>query len=101
MALLAFLLRAILFLFVIRLGGIVLRVFFRGFMQGARPDPPSNRGSDPFGRSNSAGGGQIEELVKDPVCGVHTARSTAISGRYQGAPAYFCSEACAAKASAH
>jgi YHS domain-containing protein len=87
MALLAFLFRAILFLFAVRLAGIVLRVFLGGFMQGARPNDPS-------------GPGRIEELVKDPVCGVHTARSTAIAGRYQGTPAYFCSENCAEKARA-
>jgi YHS domain-containing protein len=42
----------------------------------------------------------VEELVKDPVCGVHTARSSAIVGRYRGSTAYFCSEECAAKADA-
>ena len=40
----------------------------------------------------------MEELVKDPVCGVHTAKSSAVVGRYQGSPAYFCSEDCAEKA---
>jgi hypothetical protein len=100
MALLAFLFRLILFLFVVRLGGIVLRVFLRGFIQGARPNDPSGGSRGSTGRSDTAGQGRIEELVKDPVCGVHTARSTAIAGRYRGAPAYFCSEACAEKAGA-
>ena len=100
MALLAFLFRAIVFLFVVRLAGIVMRVFLGGFMQGARPNdsPGPPRGST--GRSDPQGQGRIEELVKDPVCGVHTVRSTAIAGRYQGAPAYFCSETCAGKARA-
>jgi len=94
MALLAFILRAILFLFVFRLAVVVLRAFFGGFAQGTRPGRPAG----PQGSSRSPPLGQVEELVKDPICGVHTARSTAIAGRYQGAPAYFCSEECAEKA---
>lgn len=102
MGVIAFLLRAILFLFIFRLGGIVLRAFFGGLVQGARP------AGSPGGASPRSGGqrvepaprGQIEELVRDPVCGVHTARSSAIAGRYQGASAYFCSPECAAKAAA-
>ncbi len=97
MGILAFLFRAILFLFVFRLAGIVLRAFLGGFFRGARPnDPSGGRGSG--GRSSPEPRGQVEELVKDPVCGVHTARSSAIVGRYQGATAHFCSEECAEKA---
>ena len=101
MGVIAFLLRAILFLFIFRLGGIVLRAFFGGLVQGARP-APSPGGSARSGgpRVEPAPRGQIEELVRDPVCGVHTARSSAIAGRYQGASAYFCSPECAAKAAA-
>ncbi len=88
MALLAFLFRIILFLLVFRLAGIVLRSFFGGFLQGSRPAGPSGGGPR----------GQVEELVKDPVCGVHTARSSAVVGPYQGSPAYFCSQECAEKA---
>jgi hypothetical protein len=95
MGLLAFLFRAILFLFVFRLAGLVLRAFFGGFVQGSRPAGPANAGS----RVGSGGNGRIEELVKDPVCGVHTARSSAIVGRFEGREAYFCSAECAAKAS--
>jgi len=87
MGLLAFLFRAIVFLFILRLAGLVLRAFLGGFRQGARPDNPQPRG-------------QVEELVKDPICGVHTARSSAIVGRYQGTVAYFCSDECAGKAGA-
>lgn len=99
MGLLAFIFRAILFLFVFRLAAIVLRAFFGGFSQGSKPEGPvprrtAGRGSNPEPR------GQVEELVKDPVCGVHTARSSAIPGTYRGAPALFCSEECAAKAAA-
>ena len=97
MALLAFILRAILFLFVFRLAVIVLRTFFGGFATGSRPRGGTRGGSIP----EPAPRGQVEELVKDPVCGVHTARSSAIAGLYQGAPAYFCSEACAARARAN
>ena len=99
MGLLAFLLRAILFLFIFRLGGMVLRAFFGGFVQGARPAgrPGSEGGS---GRGGPETNSRIEELVKDPVCGVHTARSSAIAGRYEGRDAYFCSEECARKAQA-
>lgn len=97
MALLAFILRAILFLFVFRLTMIVLRAFFGGFAQGSRPPQGETRGGSV---PEPAPRGQVEELVKDPVCGVHTARSSAIAGRYQGASAYFCSEECAAKARA-
>ena len=100
MALLAFIFRAILFLLVFRLGGIVLRAFLGGFSQGSRPQGPgAASGSTSRGRSPEPRG-QVEELVKDPVCGVHTARSSAIVGRYQGSTAYFCSEECAKKASA-
>ena len=93
MALLAFLFRAILFLFVFRLAGLVLRAFFGGFFQGSRPAASPSRGP-----VNPTAPGQIEELVRDPVCGVHFPRLGAIVGQYQGASAYFCSGACAAKA---
>lgn len=96
MGLLVFLFRAILFLFVFRLAGIVLRTFFGGFVQGSRPAAP-NAGTR--SRGGSGTNGRIEELVRDPVCGVHTARSSAIAGRFEGREAYFCSEECAAKAS--
>lgn len=100
MGLLAFVFRAILFLFVFRLAGIVLRAFLGGFFQGSRPEGPSSV-NHPGGFSpGPEPRGQVEELVKDPVCGVHTARSTAIVGRYRGSTAYFCSEECAAKADA-
>jgi YHS domain-containing protein len=99
MGLLAFVFRAILFLFVFRLAGIVLRAFLGGFFQGSRPDPSASNRSPGFGPGPEPRG-QVEELVKDPVCGVHTARSSAIVGRYRGATAYFCSEECAAKANA-
>jgi YHS domain-containing protein len=94
MALLAFLFRLIVVLVIFRLGGIVLRAFLGGFAQGSRPEGAPARDPGPPTR------GQVEELVKDPVCGVHTARSSAIAGRYQGAPAYFCSPECAEKAKA-
>ena len=96
MGLLAFLFRAIVVLVIFRLGGIVLRAFLYGFGQGTTPKGPTSatRGRPPEPL------GQVEELVKDPVCGVHTARSSAIVGRYQGSTAYFCSAECAAKASA-
>jgi len=93
MALLATIVRVLLFLFLVRFLGIVLRAFFGGFSQGVRP--PSSGGRDV---GPDAARGQVEELVKDPICGVHTARSTAIAGRFDGAPAYFCSEECARKA---
>jgi YHS domain-containing protein len=98
MALLAFIVRAILFLFAFRLAAIVLRAFFGGFVQGSRSDASGAGGS--ARRSDPKARGQVEELVKDPVCGVHVARSSAIVGRYQGAPAFFCSPECAAKAEA-
>lgn len=93
MGLLAFLFRAILFLLVFRLSAIVLRAFFGGFLQGSRPS-----GSPGAGRGGPETNGRIEELVKDPICGVHTARSQAIVGRYEGSEAFFCSEECARKA---
>jgi YHS domain-containing protein len=94
MGLLAFIFRAILFLIVFRLAGMVLRAFFGGFAQGTRPAKSSGPGrvSEPPPR------GQVEELVRDPVCGVHTARSSAIAGRHEGREAYFCSAECLAKA---
>ena len=91
--LLAWIFRAILFLFVFRLATIVVRSFMSGLVRGARPEP--NRGPVP-----EAPRGQVEELVRDPICGVHTARSSALPGKYQGTSAYFCSEECRAKASA-
>ena len=100
MGLLAFFFRALLLLMIFRQAGIVLRAFFGGFFQGVRPGSPVSR-RDGFGpRGAPASGGQIEELVKDPICGVHTARSSAIVGRYQGREAYFCSKECAVKADA-
>jgi hypothetical protein len=98
MGLLAFIFRAILFLFVFRLVGIVLRAFFGGFLQGSRSPARSGRGSPSSGREGGETLGRIEELVKDPVCGVHTARSSAILGRHQGREAFFCSKECARKA---
>ena len=100
MGLLAFVFRAILFLVVFRLAGIVLRAFLGGFFQGSRPPGQPTAGPrSPFGPA-PAPRGQVEELVKDPVCGVHTAKSSAIAGTFQGAPAWFCSPECAAKAAA-
>lgn len=98
MGLLAFIVRAFLFLFVFRLASIVLRAFFGGFAQGSRPGPAA--GSPGLGREPPPPRGQVEELVRDPVCGVHTARSSAIPGRYRGEIAYFCSPECAEKARA-
>ena len=92
--LLAFLFRLILFLIIFRLAGLVLGSFFRGFSRGHRPAPEQGRVSPPPPR------GQVEELVKDPICGIHTARSSAIAGRFEGRDAYFCSEECAQKARA-
>ena len=92
MGLLSWIVRGILFLFVFRLAAIVFRAFFGGFMKGSQPRPgtrPAERGAAP---------GRIEELVQDPVCGMHVARSSAIAGRYQGEPAWFCSKECAEKA---
>lgn len=100
MGFLAFIVRAILFLFVFRLAAIVLRAFLGGFFQGAKPQGPSPVNRAAGWNPGPAARGQVEELVKDPVCGVHTARSSAIVGRYQGATAYFCSEECAARADA-
>jgi len=95
MVILAFIFRLILFLIVLRLAGIVLRSFFGGLVRGTRPTgPAAARGAGQSGQSK----GQIEELVKDPICGVHTARSSAIAGRYEGRDAYFCSPECAEKA---
>jgi YHS domain-containing protein len=96
MALLAFIFRVILFLIVFRLAGLVLRAFFGGLVRGSRPPPGGGGGT----AREPAPRGQVEELVKDPVCGVHTARSSAIPGRYRGESAYFCSEECAEKARA-
>jgi len=100
MGALAFIFRAILFLVVFRLAAIVLRAFLGGFFKGSRPPGPSAANPlSPFGPA-PVPRGQVEELVKDPVCGVHTAKSSAIAGTFQGAPAWFCSDECAAKAAA-
>jgi YHS domain-containing protein len=96
MALLAFIFRLVVVLFIFRLAGIVLRAVLGGFVQGSRPEGAANRKAD-WG-AGPPPRGQVEELVKDPVCGVHTARSSAIVGRYQGAVAYFCSKECAERA---
>ena len=99
MAILAFIFRLILFLIVFRLAGIVLRSFFGGLVRGTRPTgPAAARGAGQGGHSGQQTKGQVEELVKDPICGVHTARSSAIAGRYEGRDAYFCSPECAEKA---
>ncbi len=91
MGLLAFIFRAIVFLLIFRLASMVLGSFFRGFSQGSRPvKTPPGPSQEPRGH--------FEELVKDPICGIHTARSSAIAGRFEGRDAYFCSEECAQKA---
>jgi YHS domain-containing protein len=95
MGLLAFIFRAIVFLIIFRLASMVLGSFFRGFSQGSRPVKTS-QGAGPSREAR----GQVEELVKDPICGIHTARSSAIAGRFEGRDAYFCSEECAQKARA-
>ena len=95
MGLLAFIFRAIVFLIIFRLASMVLGSFFRGFSQGSRPVKTS-QGAGPSREAR----GQVEELVKDPICGIHTARSSAIMGRFEGRDAYFCSEECAQKARA-
>jgi YHS domain-containing protein len=99
MGVLTFIFRAILFLFVIRLALVVLRAFLGGFFQVKSP-VPSQGGHGSDDSAGSATRGRIEELVKDPVCGVHTARSSAVLGRFEGREAYFCSEECAQKARA-
>jgi YHS domain-containing protein len=97
MGVLSFIYRLLLFLFVFRLAAVVLRAFLGGFLQGKNPVPtPGVQGSDD--PSGTAARGRIEELVRDPVCGVHTARSSAVLGRFEGREAYFCSEECAQKA---
>ncbi len=96
MGLLVRIFRAILLLFVFRLAAIVLRASLEGFVQGARSPAPVRPHHNPFEVDPPRG--EIEELVKDPVCGVHTARSSAIAGTFQGASAWFCSAECAAKA---
>lgn len=100
MGFLALIVRVVLLLLVIRLAVIALRAFLGGFLQGSKPQGPSPANRSDFRGPGGEPRGQVEELVKDPVCGVHTARSSAIVGRYQGATAYFCSEECAAKADA-
>ena len=93
MGLLTFIFRAIVVLIIMRLASMVLGSFFRGFAQGSRPvKTPPGRGPSQEPR------GHFEELVKDPICGIHTARSSAIAGRFEGRDVYFCSEECAQKA---
>lgn len=98
MGVLSFLFRVLLILLVIRLAGIALRAFLGGYLRGARG---TNTPARPGPRARESGSrGEIEELVKDPVCGVHTARSSAIAGTYEGRAAYFCSPECATRAAA-
>ncbi len=91
MGLLSWIVRGIMLLFVFRLAMIALRAFFGGFAKGSRSPVPQ-------GGSSREPRGQVEELVRDPICGVHTARSSAIAGRFEGRDAFFCSEECARKA---
>lgn len=95
MGLLTFIFRAIVVLIIVRLASMVLGSFFRGFSQGSRP-VKTTQGQGPSREPR----GQVEELVKDPICGIHTARSSAIAGRFEGRDAYFCSQECAQKAMA-
>ena len=103
-SLVAFILRAIFVLFVIRLGGIILRSFFGGLSEGLKGPAGGARTTGATwttGASRNAASraaGHIEELVKDPICGVHTARASAIVGKYRGESVFFCSPECAAKA---
>jgi len=72
--------RAILFLIVLRL---VLR-FLRGLFQGLAPDAASGS------RSPRA----AEQLVRDPVCGTYVPRARALTAGSGSAIRYFCSEQC-------
>lgn len=75
--------RAILFLIVLRL---VLR-FLRGLFDGLAPNGGAGapRGSAPRA---------TEQLVRDPVCGTYLPRARALTVGSGSAVRYFCSEQC-------
>jgi YHS domain-containing protein len=74
--------RAILFLIVLRL---VLR-FIQGLIQGLAPGSGASGGS--------RGPGPAEQLVRDPVCGTYVPRTRALTIGSGTAVRYFCSERC-------
>ena len=97
MGVLSFLLRALFVLIFVRLLGLVLRALFRGFRAGIADPPAASTG----GATRASGAaGSVEEMRRDPVCGVHVAASAAVPGVYRGEPAFFCSRECALRAEA-
>jgi YHS domain-containing protein len=52
-----------------------------------------------FGGENggSAGGGEVAEMVRDPVCGSYISIEDAVKEEISGEERYFCSKECAEK----
>jgi len=63
---------------------IVMRLARRLLQKGAPPPDPRLDARTPAGA----------DLVRDPVCGVHVPRDSAIETRAGGEAVYFCSEKC-------
>jgi YHS domain-containing protein len=95
MGILSFLLRALFVLIFVRLLGLVLRALFAGFRAGIA-DPPAGAPAPPRDPAGTPRSTSIEEMRRDPVCGVHVAASAAVAGRFNGEEAFFCSAQCAA-----
>ena len=78
-------LRAILFLIVLRL---VMR-FLMGLFQGLTGQPAHAGGGARTGRRQAA-----QALVRDPVCGIYIPRAGALTAGSGAATRYFCSAHC-------
>lgn len=93
MGVISFLLRALFVLIFVRLLGLVVRAFFKGFSAGVAEPAAETPRASPRGAAGAPP--LVEEMRRDPVCGVHVAASAAIWGSWNGECAAFCSSRCA------
>jgi len=88
--------RAIVFFVELLLWLLIIRVVLRGLARlfGGRSDAGSTSG----GSRRAPARPQIEDLVRDRVCGTYVPRSQALASRVAGRDELFCSTACRDKA---
>ena len=88
------LLRLLFLAFLLYIGWTILKVLFRIlgiFFQVRRAIKNAGGGNKV---RNDAGLRNIEEMVKDPVCGSYVSTSHSISCDFRGERLYFCSQKC-------
>ncbi len=80
-------LRLVLYALFIVIGYKVFKRFFRS-LDSSPVDPLIRSAKDKL---------SVDDLVKDPVCGVYVPVKTAVSVNHEGKIIYFCSESCRKK----